>query len=136
MTQASGKLDTIERSRDGNRWQIESRRRKQQSKRIIHLARLVILAVIALCIRNLYAHMEEIQVKLETLQIIAGKDLDDLCSLENGKYLIQKSSLGIALAFLNHEQMRVEQICRGKKDCINFAFPKEAEKLYAGTASK
>ena len=52
-----------------NRRQIESRRRKQQSKRIIHFARLVILAVIALCIRNLYAHMEEIQVKLETLQI-------------------------------------------------------------------
>ena len=32
---------------------------------------------------------------------VAGKDLDDLCSLENGKYLIMKSRLGIALAFLD-----------------------------------
>ena len=67
---------------------------------------------------------------------VAGKDLDDLCSLDNGKYLIQKSRLGIALAFLDHEQVTVEQICEGKMDCINFAFPKEAEKLYAGAASK
>lgn len=52
-----------------NRRQIESRRRKQLIKWIFVFARVVILVVIALCIRNLYAHMEEIQGKLETLRI-------------------------------------------------------------------
>ena len=67
---------------------------------------------------------------------VAGyPDGDDLCTLENGKYLIMKNRLGIALAFLDHEQVRIEQICEGKMDCINFAFPKEAEKLYAGMTS-
>lgn len=56
---------------------------------------------------------------------IAGKDLYDLCSVEDGKYLIQRSRLGIALAFLQQEQVKVEQVCGGW-DGIGFAFPKEA----------
>lgn len=39
---------------------------------------------------------------------IAGKDLYDLCLVENDKYLIQRSWLGIALAFLQQEQVKVE----------------------------
>lgn len=56
---------------------------------------------------------------------IAGKDLYDLCSVENDKYLIQRSRLGIALAFLQQEQVKVEQVYEGR-DGIGFAFPKEA----------
>ena len=56
---------------------------------------------------------------------IAGKDLYDLCSVEDGKYLIQRSRLGIALAFLQQEQVKVEQVYGGW-DGIGFAFPKEA----------
>lgn len=57
---------------------------------------------------------------------ISSKDLHDLCSVENGKYHIQESRLGIALAFLNQEQVKIEQVYRGKRDGIGFAFPKEA----------
>lgn len=53
---------------------------------------------------------------------IAGRDLYDLCSVENGKFLIQRSRLGIALAFLQQEQVKVEQVY-GEKDGIGFAFP-------------
>lgn len=56
---------------------------------------------------------------------IAGKDLNDLCSVENDKLLIQRSRLGIALAFLDHEKIKIEQVYGGK-DGIGFAFPKEA----------
>jgi len=56
---------------------------------------------------------------------IAGRDIYDLCSVENGKFLIQRSRLGIALAFLQQEQVKVEQVYGGR-DGIGFAFPKEA----------
>lgn len=53
---------------------------------------------------------------------IAGRDLYDLCSVENSKFLIQRSRLGIALAFLQQEQVKVEQVY-GERDGIGFAFP-------------
>ncbi len=53
---------------------------------------------------------------------IAGRDLYDLCSVENGKFLIQRSRLGIALAFLQQEHVKVEQVYGGR-DGIGFAFP-------------
>lgn len=53
---------------------------------------------------------------------IADKDLYDLCSVENDKYLIQRSRLGIALAFLQQEQVKVEQVY-GERDGIGFTFP-------------
>lgn len=56
---------------------------------------------------------------------IAGKDLCDLCLVENDKYLIQRSGLGIALAFLQQEQVKVEQVYGGR-DGIGFALPNEA----------
>lgn len=52
-----------------NRREIESRGRKQLIRWIFVFVRAVILVVIALCIRNLYARMDEIQGKLETLRI-------------------------------------------------------------------
>ena len=89
-------------------------------------------------------HKDNDEIAVSTYQIgiivtgleITGKDLDDLCSLENGKYLIQKSRPGIALAFLDYGRVRIEQVYEGKMDYINFTFPKEAEKLYVGTVSK
>ena len=54
---------------------------------------------------------------------IADKDLYNLCSIENGKYLIQRSRLGIALAFLRQEQVKIERVY-GEKDGIMFVFPK------------
>lgn len=56
---------------------------------------------------------------------IEGKDLCALCSIENDKFHIQRSRLGIALAFLKQEQVKIEQVYGGKRDCIGFAFPKE-----------
>ena len=56
---------------------------------------------------------------------IAGKDLYDLCLVENDKYLIQRSMLGIALAFLQQEQIKVELVCGGREG-IGFALPNEA----------
>lgn len=41
---------------------------------------------------------------------IAGKNLYDLCLVENDKYLIQRSRLGIALVFLQQEKIKVEQV--------------------------
>ena len=58
---------------------------------------------------------------------IEGKDLYALCSVENNKFLIQRSRLGIALAFLKQEQVKIEQVYGGKRDCIGFAFPKETD---------
>lgn len=55
---------------------------------------------------------------------VADKDLYDLCSIESGKFLIQKSRLGIALAFLQQEQVKIEQI-REKRGGIRFVFPEE-----------
>lgn len=34
---------------------------------------------------------------------VASQDLYDLCSIENNRFLIQRSRLGIALAFLKQE---------------------------------
>ena len=55
---------------------------------------------------------------------IAGKDLYDLCSVENDKYLIQRSRLGIVLAFLQQEYVKVEQVY-GERDGIGFTFLQE-----------
>lgn len=55
---------------------------------------------------------------------IAGKDLCGLYLVENDKYLIQRSRLGIALAFLQLEQVKVEQVYGGR-DGIGFALPYE-----------
>lgn len=52
---------------------------------------------------------------------ITSKDLCDLCSIENDKFLIQRSRLGIALAFLQQEQVKVEQVY-GRRDGIGFSF--------------
>ena len=66
---------------------------------------------------------------------IESKDLYALCSVENNKFLIQRSRLGIALAFLKQEQVKIEQVYGGERDCIGFAFPNEVEKQYTETAS-
>ena len=66
---------------------------------------------------------------------IESKDLYALCSVENNKFLIQRSRLGIALAFLKQEQVKIEQVYGRERDGIGFAFPKETEKLYAETPS-
>ena len=58
---------------------------------------------------------------------IEGKDLYDLCSVENNKFLIQRSRLGITLAFLKQEQVKIEQVYEGGRDGIGFAFPKEKD---------
>ena len=58
---------------------------------------------------------------------IASENLNDLCSIENDKFHIQRSRLGIALAFLKQEQVKIEQVYGGKRDCIGFAFPKETD---------
>ena len=55
---------------------------------------------------------------------ITSEDLYDLCTVESDKYLIQRSRLGIALAFLQQEQVKVEQACGGKIDGVGFAFLK------------
>lgn len=55
---------------------------------------------------------------------IAARDLYGLCSVENDKYLIQRSRLGIALAFLHQEQVKIEQVYGGR-DGIIFSFPKK-----------
>lgn len=51
-----------------NRRQVESRR-KQLINLILLFVRVIILVVIALCIRHLYSRLEEIQEELETLRI-------------------------------------------------------------------
>lgn len=56
---------------------------------------------------------------------IKGKDLYDLCLVENDKYLIQRSRLGIVLAFLQQEQVKIEQNqVYGGRDGICFVLPK------------
>lgn len=91
-------------------------------------------AVICGLIDNFHKKNDEIVVSTYQTGIlitgleIAGKDLFDLCLIENGKYLIQKSRLGIALAFLNQEKVRVEQIYGGR-DGIGFAFPQKGRKV-------
>ena len=52
-----------------NRQQMESRRKKQQIRWISLLARVAVLVVIAFCIRNIYARLEEMQMELERLEI-------------------------------------------------------------------
>lgn len=52
-----------------NRQQIESRRKKQLIKWISLLVRVSVLVVIVFCIRNIYARLEEMQMKLERLEI-------------------------------------------------------------------
>lgn len=52
----------------------------------------------------------------------AYKSLDDLCSIENDKFLIQRSRLGIALAFLNQEHVKIEQVHQEKGNGIGFSF--------------
>ena len=88
-------------------------------------------------------HKENDEIAVSTYQMgiaiagleVACKDLYDLCSIENGKYLIQRSRLGITLAFLKQEQVRIEQVYGGERNGIGFAFPKETEKLYPRSAS-
>ena len=53
---------------------------------------------------------------------IAGDDLFDLCAVENDKYSIQRSRLGITAAFLKQEQVEIKQVC-GDKGGICFVFP-------------
>ena len=55
---------------------------------------------------------------------IAGDDLFDLCAVENDKYSIQRSRLGITAAFLKQEQVEIKQVC-GDKGGICFVFPNE-----------
>lgn len=45
---------------------------------------------------------------------IAGDDLFDLCAVENDKYSIQRSRLGITAAFLKQEQVEIKQVCGDK----------------------
>ena len=52
-----------------NRQQMESRRKKQQIRWIFLLVRVSVLVVIVFCIRNIYARLEEMQMKLERLEI-------------------------------------------------------------------
>lgn len=52
-----------------NRQQMESRRKKQQIRWISLLVRVAVLVVIAFCIRNIYARLEEMQMELERLEI-------------------------------------------------------------------
>lgn len=58
-----------ERSVWMNRRQIENRRRKQLRGRIFLFARMVILIVLVLCIRNIYACLEEIKMELKRVEI-------------------------------------------------------------------
>ncbi len=55
---------------------------------------------------------------------IAGDDLFDLCAVENDKYSIQRSRLGITVAFLKQEQVEIKPVC-GDKGGICFVFPNE-----------
>ena len=52
-----------------NRQQMESRRKKQKIKWISLLVRVSVLVVIVFCIRNIYVCLEEMQMKLERLEI-------------------------------------------------------------------
>lgn len=52
-----------------NRCQMDNRREKPLIKGIMLLAGVVILAVVLLCIRDLYGRLEEIHAQLETLRI-------------------------------------------------------------------
>lgn len=52
-----------------NRRQIESRRKKQLMRWISLLVRVLVLLVIVFCIRNIYVRLEEMQMKLERLEI-------------------------------------------------------------------
>lgn len=53
-----------------NRQQVENRRRRKlRSGWIFLFARVVILIVLVFCIRNIYAHLEEMQVELERIQM-------------------------------------------------------------------
>ena len=58
-----------ERSVWMNRRQIENRRRKQLRERIFLFTRMVILIVLVLCIRNIYARLEEIKLELKRVEI-------------------------------------------------------------------
>lgn len=58
-----------ERSVWMNRRQIENRRRKQLRGRIFLFARMVILIVLVLYIRNIYACLEEIKMELKRVEI-------------------------------------------------------------------
>lgn len=58
-----------ERSVWMNRRQIENRRRKQLRERIFLFTRMVILIVLVLCIRNIYARLEEKKLELKRVEI-------------------------------------------------------------------
>lgn len=42
---------------------------------------------------------------------ISDQDLTEICSTTSDKFLIQKDLLGLALAFLEIKQIRIEQLC-------------------------
>ncbi len=46
---------------------------------------------------------------------ISDQDLTEICSVSSDKILIQKDQLGLALAFLEIRQIKIEQL-RGKKN--------------------
>lgn len=51
-----------------NRQQMESRRRKQMIKWIILITRIVVLMILIICIRNIYARLEGMQTELKWLE--------------------------------------------------------------------
>ncbi len=51
---------------------------------------------------------------------IPNKELSELCLAEGNKFLIQQSRLGLALAFLKLEQVKIEQSFKGQGDEIAF----------------
>jgi len=51
---------------------------------------------------------------------IPNKELAELCLAEGNKFLIQQSRLGLALAFLKLEQVKIEQSFKGQENEIAF----------------
>ena len=51
---------------------------------------------------------------------ISNKELTDLCLSDGSKFIIQQSRLGLALAFLKLEQVKVEQFFGAHGDGIAF----------------
>lgn len=51
---------------------------------------------------------------------ISNKELTDLCLSDGSKFIIQQSRLGLALAFLKLEQVKIEQFFGAHGDGIAF----------------
>lgn len=128
--------EEIEEHYAGSSYQLKPMPKDEAFEKVIAIGEDVYRALYAtICGLIDVFHRENDEIVVSTYQNeitiagleIASENLNDLCSIVNDKFHIQRSRLGIALAFLKQEQVKIEQVYGEKRNCIGFAFSMESD---------